>query len=67
MELMTLLLGFVSGFSWGTAKVKLATSVGDTYVEALKAAAELIRGRNIKKSICLKSGVLGYALYASIQ
>ena len=50
MELVTLLLGFVSGFSWGTAKVKVATSVGDTYVEALKAAAELIRGNEYREN-----------------
>ena len=67
LELGALLLCFVSGFSRGKAKVKVATSAGDTYVEALQAAAELISGQKIKKSICLKSGVLGYALYASIQ
>lgn len=50
MELVTLLFGFVLGFSWGTAKVKVATSVGDTYVEALKAAAELIRGNEYREN-----------------
>jgi hypothetical protein len=30
---------------WGKAKVEVATSGGETYIEALQAAAEVIRGR----------------------
>ena len=30
--------------AWGKAKVEVATSGGETYIEALQAAAEVIRG-----------------------
>jgi hypothetical protein len=30
---------------WGKAKVEVATSGGETYIEALQAAAEVIRGQ----------------------
>ena len=33
---------------WGKAKVEVATSSGETYIEALQAAAEVIRASDIK-------------------
>ena len=33
---------------WGKAKVEVATSGGETYIEALQAAAEVIRASDIK-------------------
>jgi len=33
---------------WGKAKVEVATSGGETYIEALQAAAEVIRGERAK-------------------
>ena len=31
---------------WGKAKVELATSGGESYIEALQVAAEVIRAKN---------------------
>ena len=33
---------------WGKAKVEVVTSGGETYIEALQAAAEVIRASDIK-------------------
>ena len=33
---------------WGKAKVEVATSGGETYIEALQAAAEVIKGKGLE-------------------